>query len=404
MTSRKKIILAATITVFAVLLTAGLFVAHYPRSGSNGPSIFHEWNTASTQFNGFSSMGNFVQSPDLHLIFVGTSTNGSLILTDTSNQYIWWQKSYGQGIGNAISFTNDGGFIVAGTVTPSQAQDAGNLSWLIRTDAGFGGNVQWSRTYEGLGLYGVVNASDGGFIALGRFVLNGSEVPGLLKVDAYGNVLWNKTYTSSEAPMLKLTSLTSTSDGGYAMVGKMQYSVYNATMRNGWFVKTDANGEVQVNRPFSMNGACVLNSVVQADDGGYLLFGATSESVDGTYLACIFGTDPDGHMQWSRINSSVGNSAGNGFEYCSAAKYKNGTYVVVGYLNGSGATIQNIDLAGNTSSYVTLAVAPQINYVITTIPTIPDNQNGYAVAGYKDGSIWLYTKTPYTVTPMPEKA
>jgi hypothetical protein len=395
MASRRKIILVVVIPVLAVLLIAGFFVAFYPRPNSNLPPVFHYWSTESIQFNGFSSAGNFVQSSDLHLIFVGTSMNGSLILTDTSNQNIWWQKSYGNGTGNAVSFKNDGGFIVAGTASPSQMQEAGNFSWLVRINPGFGGNMQWSRTYEGLGFCGVVNASDGGVVALGRFVLNGSEVPGLLKVDAYGNELWRKPYTSSEAPSLKLTSLIPTSDGGYAMVGEMQYSTNNVTMRNGWFVKTNVDGDSLVNRPFSMNGACVLRSVVQANDGGYFLVGATSDSINGTYLACIIGTDAGGHSQWSKINSSVGDYLGNGFEYYSVAKYNNGTYVVVGYLNGVGATIENMDLAGNTSIYVTLTDAPQINYVITTVPRILENQNGYAIAGCKDGALWVYIKTPY---------
>jgi hypothetical protein len=401
MASRRKIILAIVIPVLAVLLIAGFFVAFYPHQSSNLPQVFHYWSAGSTHFNGFSSGGTFVQSSDLNLTFVGTSLNGSLILTDTSEDNIWWQKSYGNGTGNAVSFTNNGGFIVAGTASPSQTQEIGNLSWLVRINLGFGGNMQWSRTYEGLGFYGVVNASDGGFVALGRFVLNGSEVPGLLKVDAYGNELWRKTYTSSEAPILKLTSLIPTSDGGYAMVGEMQYSTNNVTMRNGWFVKTNADGDSLVNRPFSMNGACVLHSVVQTNDGGYFIVGATSDSSNGIYLACIIGTDSGGHSQWSKINSSVGDYLGNGFEYYSVAKYNNGSYVVVGYLDGVGATVENMDLAGNTSSYVTLTEAPQINYVITTIPRIPGNQNGYALAGCKDGALWVYSKTPYISAGVP---
>ena len=93
-----------------------------------------------------------------------------------------------------------------------------------------------------------------------------------------------------------LYTLISTSDGGYAMVGEIRYTVNGVIMRNGWLIKTDANGEAQVNRPFSMNGWCVIRSLVQTDDGGYLLAGATAESANGTYAACLIRTDWDGHM------------------------------------------------------------------------------------------------------------
>jgi hypothetical protein len=405
MSSRRRIIVGILVTSLVILIAFSLFVALYPRPYSGEVRTWYDWSSKSTHYSGFSSTGSFLQVGYQLYTLVGTDANGSVTLFQVhpqTAQNLWWQKSYGRGSGNAVCFTNDGGYMVVGTNSSETERLLQNASLLIRTDAN--GNLLWSKNYEGLGFTAVVNASDGGFVALGSFEENGAVLSILLKVDASGNVLWNKTYTSSEAPVLKLTELISTNDGGYAMVGEMQYSIYNVTMRNGWFVKTNANGDAQINRPFSMNGACVLRSVVQADDGGYLLVGATSDSSNGTYLACVLGTDWDGHMQWSTIHSKVGNLTGSGFEYYSATKYQNGTYAVVGYLNGAGTTIENVDLNGTTTKYEVLPDAPQVNYIVTSSETIPPNQSGYVIAGYKDGDVWLYSKTPYTVTAMPEKA
>jgi hypothetical protein len=379
------------------VISISLFVVYDLSRPKYGPSwTYYSWTSALAHYNGFSAAGTFVETPDLHYTIVGTAANGAVKLIQTSSQMegdlLRWQRTYGNGSGNAVSFANEG-FIVAGEKTLEKGQNVQNRSWLIKTDSQ--GNQQWSRTYQGLGLNAVVNASDGGFVALGHFNVTGVERPGLLKVDSAGNLQWVKTYTSSEANVLKLTALIQTIDGGYGLVGEMQYSTHNITIRNGWFVKTDANGEIQINRPFSMNGACVLRSVVQADDGGYLLAGATSDSVNGTYSACLIGTDWDGHSQWSRVNSTLADTVGgNGFEYYTAAKTMNGSYIVIGYLNGFGATEENVDSAGNTLEYEIKADSPQINYAITTIQTIHDNETGYAFAGYKEGAVWLYTKTP----------
>ena len=37
----------------------------------------------------------------------------------------------------------------------------------------------------------------------------------------------------------------------------------------------------------------------------------------------------------------------SGFEYYSAVKMKNGTYIVVGYLNGTGATVERMNASGD---------------------------------------------------------
>lgn len=387
----KKFGLFIVVIVVAAAILAGLLVGSYPHSPLYSPSsyTFSEWVTEKFAYGGVSSVGAFIEVTNDHgfngFVVTGTAANGSLLVVHTRptiNGDPWWQKTYGNGSANGIAAAEDDGFIVAGVGYVETSGSPKNVSLLLRIDSG--GNLQWSKTYDGNGFDAVVNASDGGFVVLGRFNVNGTELPGLMKVDSGGNVLWTKIYTSSEADVLKLYTLIPTADGGYGLVGEMQYTIYGVVMRNGWFVKTNANGDTQVNRPFSMNGACVLRSVVQLDDGGYVLAGATADSSGGVYSACLLRTDYDGHMLWSRINATLGTAGdGRGFEYYSAIKAENGTLFVTGYLSGVGSTVEAINATGETDHYEFEPIVSDVNHIISA------STDGYALAGYKNGTMWV---------------
>jgi hypothetical protein len=349
------------------------------------------------QYNGVSSAGTFVQITDKGFAITGTSTNGNVLLFRTQPNIqteLLWQKTYGNGSGNAVISTKDGGFAIVGTKFSTVETEAKNTSWLIKTDSE--GIVQWSKEYEGNGFLAIVNSSDSGYVMLGQFSINGTDYPGLLKVDEAGTMQWIKTYSSSEANVLSLYTLISTDDGGYGLVGEMQYTIYGKVMRNGWFVKTDGNGDSQVNRPFSLNGACVLHSVVETNDGGYFLAGATADSANGTYSACLLHTDWDGHMQYSRINSTIGSQGDRSwFEYYSAAKLQNGTFIVVGFLKGAGTTVEAVNSTGLTDHYEVYSNVSDANYVI------PIFDDGFAFAGYKDGAIWFVEEYQVAIAVLP---
>jgi hypothetical protein len=398
-TSKRKIYLATVavllVCMFLLSLFAALYILHRPASGSFESA---QWVVDSAHFDGFSSVGTFIPVNDTlgnGFALTGSLANGSLTVLRTKsslNGEPLWQKNYGAGSGNAILQASGGDFMIAATKFTFGGSQQTNSSWLIKTDSS--GSLQWSREYAGNGFLGIAKAADG-YVLLGQFDVNGTAYPGLLKVDLDGNVQWNTTY-SSQAPVLKLSSLISTSDGGYGMVGEMQYTVNGVEMRNGWFVKTDALGNVQIDRPFVMKGWCVLNSLVESDEG-FLLVGATAAGADYAYSACLIGTDVDGHSQWSRVDNALENSTGDGggFEYYSAAKAENGTLFVAGYLSGVGTTVQLIDSTGDTEIYDTQTNVAKINYLTAT------SGGGYAYAGYRDGSIWLvhkYLSITVTVT------
>jgi predicted secreted protein len=188
-----------------------------------------------------------------------------------------WNKTYG-GAGNDFGFglvqASDGGYAIVGY---TNSFGAGlNDDWLVKTDAS--GNMQWNKTYGGTAgeqAYTVYLTTDGGYVITG---LTGSFGAGgfdawLFKTDASGNMQWNKTYggAGSEWGLHAFQ----TADRGYVISGIT--TSFGAGNRDAWLIKTDASGNMLWNRTYgginSENPWCI----VQASDGGYAI-AAGSES------------------------------------------------------------------------------------------------------------------------------
>ena len=89
-------------------------------------------------------------------------------------------------------------------------------AWLVKTDEN--GNVEWSQTYGGAGFdgaYGLVEASDGGYVLAGFTQVwgDGWNDFWLIKTDPNGNLDWSQTY-GGDRPQ-NAYALVEASDGGY---------------------------------------------------------------------------------------------------------------------------------------------------------------------------------------------
>jgi len=146
------------------------------------------------------------QTSDGGYIFVGTKSafipmdQVWLVKTD-ANGTIQWEKTFGgsgwNDFGTFVQQTSDGGFIVAGYTQYSF--DMSWDFWLIKTNEN--GTMEWNKTFGGSdwdAAYSVQQTMDEGFIIAGYTRSFGAEEPSdawLIKTDAYGNMIWNKTYS-----------------------------------------------------------------------------------------------------------------------------------------------------------------------------------------------------------------
>jgi predicted secreted protein len=222
-----------------------------------------------------------------------------LVKVDSSGK-MEWNKTYGGTAYDEVQSvvdTSDGGYALAGSTTSFGA--GGSDYWLVKVDAS--GNIEWSKAYGGRNeewAQCVVETKDSGFALAGSAEPFGAGDQDfrLVKVDASGNMEWNKTYGGADSDIGN--SVVETSDGGYALAGDT--ASFGAGGEDFWLIKTDAEGNMQWNRTYGGANDDTAFSLVQTSDGGYALGGDTLSVGAGSYDAWLIKTDSDGNAQWNK--------------------------------------------------------------------------------------------------------
>ncbi len=206
-----------------------------------------------------------------------------------------FNKTFGGSGGDhaySIQQTSDGGYILAGDTNSFGA--GGCDFWLIKTDAN--GNTVWDKTFGGSEddwAHDVQQTSDGGYILAGITYSYGAgdRDAWLIKTDVNGIKQWDKTFGGSGGD--GAFSVQQTSDGGYILAGYT--NSYGAGNEGFWLIKTDANGIKQWDKTFGGSGSEEAWSVQQTSDGGYILAGGTNSYGTGDYDAWLIKTDAWGN-------------------------------------------------------------------------------------------------------------
>ncbi len=235
----------------------------------------------------------------------------------------------------ALVQTGDGGYVVLAYAHKSNAALAyrqGSIysersCWLVKINAY--GAIEWNKTIPlpiSDFLWSVTSTTDGGFALAGEkdfssitnniYSLNGKGIDfWLVKTDGYGNIEWNRTYGGSWHE--GASALVSTSDGGYALAGY----TWSFQPNGYWLVKTDGNGTLQWSKSYESNyGASEL---IQTFDGGFSLVGTNGPKVK------VVKTDENGLAEWS-IN--LGESSQETQDQArSIVETDDGGFVILGY-------------------------------------------------------------------------
>lgn len=164
----------------------------------------------------------------------------------------------------------------------------------------------WNRTYGGVGDdYGRVIAScaDGGYVLGGygsSFGAGGWDAY-VLRLDADGNRLWNRTFGGINDDWLE--DLIVCHDGGFAFVGTYTYSSSNVR-QNLWVVRLNSTGHEQWNRTFGHPYVGFLEqgkSLVECSDDGLAVVGIREQHVSGFWYGWIIRLDRWGTVLWDRL-------------------------------------------------------------------------------------------------------
>jgi hypothetical protein len=308
----------------------------------------------------------------------GNRATASLMVAGSS---AGWSKTYGgtanEGAANIYPIllqTNDGGFLITGN-TYSYGVNGSSAAYLVKTDAN--GNMQWNKTYGGTGnerAAGVRETSDGGYViaAMTSAYGAGGYDGWLLKIDANGNLQWNKTYGGTAAEVLY--DMVQTSDGGYALCGGT-YS-FGAGNEDVWVVKTDIGGNVQWNKTFGGTGRDEGDLLIPTADGGYAVvaFSTSTQVTGGSTKAWLIKLDSSGNMVW---NQTYG--VGSTSYVISGSPTADGGFAMAG-VTGSKAWLIKTDSSGNMLWNQTYGGTGGANVVVQT------DDGGYALVGFTTSS------------------
>jgi hypothetical protein len=241
-----------------------------------------------------------------------------------------WRKTYGVGSGRSVQVTPDGGYIITG-YTGSDAPGSDSDVYLVKTDAS--GNMQWNKTYGGAERdegYSMQVTGDGGYIISGStlsFSVNGLHDVYLVKTDSTGNMQWQKTYGGRGDDFGY--SMQVTPDGGYIIAGETFQ--YGTGMEDILLVKTDASGNEMWNRTIGGTVDYSGWSVDVTSDGGYVVAGNTGLNEPSQTDVLLVKTNSTGDVQWLRTFGGRGNEAG-----FSVRQTSDGGYIIAGVTDSFG--------------------------------------------------------------------
>ena len=300
---------------------------------------------------------------------------------------IKWERTYGGSdtdMVHSIQQTSDGGYIVAGG---TESFDAGSGDvWLVKIDAH--GNITWQKTYGNANredIDSIQQTTDGGYIVGGA---SATALPDklILKLDTNGNVTWQKKIGGGSIDYT--ACIQQTTDGGYITAGGTQS--FGLGGFDFWIVKLDQSGTVTWQKTYGALAWDCAYSIQQTSDGGYIVAGRTESFGSGSNDFWILKLDQSGAVTWEKTYG------GSGYERATSVQQTNdGGYIVAGHTDSFGVNgdmwILKLTETGTVTWQKTYGgnLGEQANSIQQT------SDGGYIVVGYTtsfgagNGDIWI---------------
>ncbi|WP_185155654.1 SpvB/TcaC N-terminal domain-containing protein [Rudanella paleaurantiibacter] len=271
-------------------------------------------------------------TPDKGFIFVGTTSSASMsvggIVTKGSglfgNNDVWvlkingagqreWDQNYGgtsSESGYSILPTADGGYVIGGVSTSNPFPDSPNGKtngsnggtdyWIFKIDAY--GKKLWDKTIGGTGNdnFRKLQATvDGGFLLIGESESN-QYLPDktenarstnisdywIVKIDANGNKLWDKTIGGTGVDVA--IDIIPTSDGGFIVGGGSASNAYTPDKTensqgqdDAWLVKIDSQGNRQWDKRYGGTDRDLIRNLQLTTDGDLIAFCISRSNANG---------------------------------------------------------------------------------------------------------------------------
>ena len=326
-----------------------------------------------------------------------TNENGLLIKYDTDGNVVWATSIGETGKAdriNSVVATTDGGYIIGGyfesqktKIVDTTLENSGGADGIIaKLDKN--NQVEWVRQVKGTGnekITSVDVTSDGGYIATGKFDSANIQVANktlakittqtsnndgmVIKISNNGTV---ENISAIEGDKEEdITAVTSSSDGGYVVVGFFTSSTVKAgsyeltnisttttstSNTDGMLIKYNSSNQVEWATTIAGANEEKVNSVKETEDNGYIvgasyttsniqvgdfsLVNSTTTGVSKMSDGIVAKYDENGNVEWA---ISIGGSDGNDY-INSVIQTTEERYVAVGSLKAKSMKFGEIEL------------------------------------------------------------
>lgn len=212
--------------------------------------------------------GGYAFSASSYITYWRTDINGN----------ITGITSYGTGFScytRSIIAADDSGLVIAGSVQESFSSFATD-AMIVKTDKN--NNIQWIRSYQDTanttGALKIITHPAGGYVVYGTAYDMDAPSPAptdmfVLRIDAGGNLLWNKRYEKpdSQVPI----DIVATSNGGYMLLGFDNQVISSFGYDSLFTMKLDASGNILTSRLYARGVTGWGGGIGTVSDGGYFL-------------------------------------------------------------------------------------------------------------------------------------
>ncbi len=314
----------------------------------------------------------------------GVGGKDVLVMKLTSNGSVVWAKTYGgtkDDEATAVALAPNGDIIVVGYTYSFGAGD-GDV-WVLRLDAD--GNVKWQKTYGGKyrdEANAVALAPNGDIIVAGwtDSFRAGYADAWVLRLDSEGNVKWQKAYGGSYYDGAYAVALAPNGD---IIVAGWTLS-FGAGGSNVWVLRLDENGNIRWQKTYGGSGDDEAYAVAVANNGDIIVAGYYGANWGGSGGdVWVLRLDSEGNVKWQKTYGG-----GSDDEATAVALAPNGDVIVAGYTYSFGAYgdawVLRLDSEGNVKWQKTYGgSSTDVAYAVALAP------NGdIIVAGFYGATDW----------------
>ena len=312
-----------------------------------GGSAWDQAESIQATLDGGYIIAGYSRSSDINL----TSNFGNYdfwVVKINENGMLEWQRNYGgsnEDRAFVIHVAADGTYFVGGFTRSIDGDVDGNAggqkAWILHLDAQ--GEILWNKVYSSEVVNDIQTTMDGHFIAVGN-----SGDFWVMKFSEDGDLFWQNEYGGSGID--KANGITIAENGEYLVVGSSN-SIDGDLMNNEgltdfWVTKLGLNGELLWQKNYGGSSFDIANAVLQSDDGHFVVVGSTRSS-DGDVGGNIGNSTSDywiikienqvgGNIIWQKNYGSIGDDLAYDIQ-----KAENGAFIVVGNSFSVGGDVNN---------------------------------------------------------------